>query len=287
MTMEPTDSFEHAGLAVRILRDDDQEYANPRTDGSNLGVMFCDYRGYTLGDKDAPDPRDQTTTCEVCDGEGYVPHDGDEGHTRYDDGTMICEGCAGNGEIDLSIIEYLKREHGARVILPLFVYEHSEITMSCGGRLDKGEDDFHRTGRFIPGDGWDTSSVGVIFDTTETRKECGIPDDPGEAFASTDENIEAQLRNEVAYYAAYLEGSVFGYEVVAPELDEDGEFDPDDCDGEVLDSCWGFLELSLWGREEPYVKVAAREAAECCAERIANERAEAHRWACADVVTVP
>jgi hypothetical protein len=33
-----------------------------------------------------------------CDGSGYVPHDGDPGHFRYDeDGTMLCQACAGDG----------------------------------------------------------------------------------------------------------------------------------------------------------------------------------------------
>lgn len=298
--MEPESTFEHAGLTVRIRWEEfDMEHANPRSDDGNLGVMFVDYDRYTLGDDDAPDPREQTVTCPECDGAG----DSDEyelvdrrsyGRVKVVDGRFDslqaaeaymernqpedaewiaevadCLKCEGSGEVEVSIVEYLKREHGARVVLPLFIYEHGGITISAGGNLVTEADNMVSRGRFV-GDaaGWDTSSAGVIFDTAESRKECGVADD------ITDEEIEKQLNEEVRYYAAYLEGFVFGYEIV----------DPDDED-DVLDSCWGFLEPDIH-KDDAYIRVAARESAEYCRETIEHEKAERERWACADVVTI-
>ena len=152
--------FEHAGLTVRICHDDTPEWANPREHDGNLGVMFCDYRGYTLGDKDAPDPRGHATACRDCDGSGTIAtfeiRDRDwcvwggrhvrggfptlaaaerymERHSPPDASWLCrqeeCPTCEGTGEVEASIIEHLRAELGATVILPLMVYEHSGITM--------------------------------------------------------------------------------------------------------------------------------------------------------------
>jgi hypothetical protein len=301
--MEPADTFEHAGLKVNILYEEfDQEHANPRNQDGNIGVMFCDYGGYTLGDEDAPDPRDQKLACDKCKGSGeselfeildirgygrvlvrggfssrdaaeewmeQTPRTAEESDTQWKVEPEDCPECEGGGEVEVGMVEYLVREHGARVILPLFVYEHSGITMRAGANLVTGSDNLVSRGRFaMDGAGWDTSTVGMIFDTAETRKACGFD----EQHTITDEDIEKQLDEEVVYYAAYLEGAVYGYEVL-------------DGDGEVLDSCWGFLEPECY-KDDAYVKVEARDAAEYCAERIVDEKAEALRWACADVVTV-
>ena len=233
---EPVDTFEHAGLGVRICWQEWTEGSNPREHDGNIGMMFCDHPRYNLGDDDAEDPR----------------------------------------EVDLGIIEYLKREHDATVVLPLFLYDHSGITISYGANLLTGEDDFRRSGRFVSdGAGWDTSSVGVIYDTADTREQLSEEN-------RTPEKVEAILRQEVNLYAAYLEGSVFGYEIV--ELDEDGEV-PTDNHVDVLDSCWGYLEEDVHG-EDAYVRHAAKEAAEHERSVIDKEKTEAAYWSARDVVTI-
>lgn len=63
----------------------DNEGCDPR-EWDNLGVMYCQHSRYTLGDKDAADPR------------------GDDGKLRDD----------------------------IAVALPLYLYDHSGITMSTG-----------------------------------------------------------------------------------------------------------------------------------------------------------
>lgn len=297
--MDPIDTFEHAGLTVEIVPEEYIEsWMSPRDRGDgNLGVMFCRYDRYHLGDQDAPDPRDQRCMCQRCDGsgndpdgryilvdsriygreivkvncaslaaaEGYMERHMPAGAAWYAE-PQSCPVCEGEGVVEVSIVEYLKREHGARVILPLFVYEHSGITMSCGGRLDNGEDDFDRRGRFRGGDAWDTSSVGVIFDTAETRKRLGVED-------WTDEQILDALREEVRYYAAYLENQVYYYVIK-------------DADGEVLDSCGGMLDPDISDPAKSYVYAEAHSAARECAKAVRREAEERFRWACADVITV-
>jgi hypothetical protein len=95
------------------------------------------------------------------------------------------------------------------VVLPLYLYDHSGITM--------------RTGPF--GDPWDSGQVGWIVAT---------PDDICTAFSCnrvakrTRARVEACLKAEVAAYDAYLRGDVWGY-VIAAHGDED-----------AADSCFGF-----------------------------------------------
>lgn len=256
------ETLTHAGFGIRIYGEEYIEpWMSPREDDDGLlGAMFCAYRGYTLGDDDAPDPRGHEIECPHCDGD--------------DD---ACSACGGHGYVEESIVDYLKREHGARVILPLFVYEHSGITMSCGGRLDKGEDDFSRTGR-NPFDsaGWDTSSVGVIFDTAESRTRCGWEN-------RTDDEIEEDLRNEVRAYAAYLENQVYGWEVVRLELDEDGEPEDIESADDVVDGVGGYLVVDY---DFSDLLMEAKSSAEHYADADERERNEAFRWACADVVTL-
>ena len=97
----------------------------------------------------------------------------------------------------------------ANVALPLFLYDHSGITMSTG--------DFSAVD---PG-GWDSGIVGFIIATPETLKACGWE-------GKTREEIVAGLEQEVKTYDDYLTGNVWGYVV----KDEDGHH---------VESCYGFL----------------------------------------------
>jgi hypothetical protein len=193
------------GIRVTVRYEEHTEHANPR-DADNLGVMFCDYRGYTLGDEDAPDPRDRTITCPQCEGDGEVEGEED---------LIECPKCDGAGNIDVGIYEYLKRGHGATVVLPLFVLDHSGLSMSAGTAFG----DMESRGRFVGDEaGWDTSLVGVIFDTNESREMIG----------TAPEDIEEALRGEVETYDSYLRGEVYWWTV-------------EDEDGDILESVGGYL----------------------------------------------
>lgn len=122
---------------------------------------------------------------------------------------------------------YLKMVKRATVVLPLGLLDHSGLTMWVGGGHALSD----------PG-GWDSGTVGFIYDTPEGREECGTPLD----------RIEEVLKDEVKVYDMELTGQVYGF-VAAPD-DED------------TDSCWGF-----YGLED------VTEEAKASAEGIAHMRA--------------
>jgi hypothetical protein len=239
----------------------DQEHANPRKDCSNVGTMFCDYSGYTLGDEDAPDPREQTVECGNCEGEGTVAGNPDDGEADE----IECPICGGEGELPIDMAEYLRREHGARVVLPLYVYEHSGITISSGAavRTTVKQSDIDPRGH-NPFDtaAWDTSMVGFIFDTPDGVEQC-IGED------ATDEQIEQALESEVKIYASYLEGNVYYYNV------EDDETDFNEGCGPMLDEYpFKYIESELFSSLERAIE-----------KRLA-EQAERAEWAARDTITV-
>lgn len=233
----------------------DASFANPR-EADNLGVMFCDHSRYNLGDDDAPDPQDQTGECPDCEGYGesdlfgvyrraaygstlVVTFEDEDDAKRYAesrnakpvDGTVFivqpteCGTCEGIGQVDLSVEDYLRRELGARVILPLYLYDHSGLSMSVGAFS-------------CP---WDSGQVGVIFDTAESREYLGCD-------KLSDDDIKAGLIAEVEEYDKYLRGEIYNVSVErvdTSELDEPiDELTPNELAeliGDTIDSCGGFL----------------------------------------------
>ena len=215
-----------------------EEFHNPR-DWSNVGTMSVSYNRYNLGDEDISQINFDVT-CTECEGCGMTGAVEDE---------ITCDKCEGTGEISLHPVEYFKRERGARVVLPLSVYEHSGITMFVG----------HEDYTFDPG-GWDTSYVGFIFDTPEGIKDC-MGDD------ASDEQIKEALIGEVKVYASYLEGDVSYYSVTDDETD-------------YHESCGGYVGDHKQCEDECY---SALESA--IVKRLAEvkERAE---WAARDTITI-
>lgn len=170
---------ERDGYIIRVaLEEHDQEYANPRGD-CNLGTMICDYRGYTLGDG----------TPQEVTGRSQNEFKSLEQHVRW---------------LHLAL--------GATVVLPLYLLDHSGISMSAGGSLKaRMMQEAHM--------GWDTSMVGFIYDTPKGRENCGTPADL----------IEKVLRQEVECYDTYLRGEVYFWEVIEAET------------GDTVESCGGYL----------------------------------------------
>lgn len=97
--------------------------------------------------------------------------------------------------------------------LPLWLYDHGGITMSCGAR----------TGVYA--DRWDSSAVGFIVAEKDTAmRELGATE------ADWRERVIAYMEAEVEEYDQWLTGDVYGYELY--EHTEDG--------WNQIDSCWGF-----------------------------------------------
>jgi hypothetical protein len=130
--------------------------------------------------------------------------------TEWDNlGTMACfhsRYSLGDTDHGLSI-EDAKRIDASDdyVSLPLYLYDHSGITMNT-------------TGFSCP---WDSGKVGIIFvSKKKIREEYSVK----RVSRKLKQKIEGYLIGEVKTYDDFLTGNVYGY-----EIDEDG------------DSCWGFF----------------------------------------------
>lgn len=101
---------------------------------------------------------------------------------------------------------HLQENHDAAIILPLYLYDHSGLSIS--------------TRPFsCP---WDSGQVGFIFSTSKR-----IRAEYGESNPRTNTYAYDVLESEVLTYNDYLSGNVFGYVIK-------------DADDNTVDSCWGF-----------------------------------------------
>lgn len=210
------------GVTVRICHDPEPQYADPR-DNDNLGVMYCWHPNYELGD---------------------------EQFSRNDH--------LGIEEVFDCVVD----ERGAIEIIPLFLLDHSGISIRTGTPIDLSNnlspEDVRATNRFIGDEaGWDTSWVGFIFATEERRNELGAPR----------EDVVKQLQGEVEEYDTFLRGDVF-YIVV------------EDADGDHLaPSVGGFLGYEH--AEEEATALLAWAVAE-----VKRENIERQFWIEREVITV-
>lgn len=95
------------------------------------------------------------------------------------------------------------------VILPLYLYDHSGITISCSNAYPYN-------------DRWDAGQVGWIY---ASHKE--IEEEYGKVNEETLKKAEDVLVSETNIYDCYLRGECYGYII--------------EKDGEEADSCWGYL----------------------------------------------
>lgn len=155
----------------------DESPESPRN-WDNLGTMVCFHRNYDLGDK-----------------HDYTFNDYDS----WD-------------EMEKDII---KREN-VGVILPLYLYDHSGVTMNTTGFECR----------------WDSGQVGFIFISKEKiREEYKIKRITKEWV----EKITEYLKSEVETYDQFLRGDVFGYRMYKVSICSLGHEHE-----EEIDSCWEF-----------------------------------------------
>lgn len=211
-------------VEFKMIHDNDSE--SPR-DWDNLGTMVCDHRRYNLGDKqgsiadiwsdissDISDENIRKLCLAIV--EHYTEYGRDEyrryvrdwrdnayGQTIHDIRRDFCEGFVDNSD---SIPEFQEAIESVAVVLPLYLYDHSGITMSTGGFS-------------CP---WDSGLVGVIY-VSHKR----IRDEYGETSDDSIDKATKNLEGEVRTYAQYLEGDIWGYMI-------------EDDEGEHIDSCFGF-----------------------------------------------
>lgn len=238
-----------SGVKVEIHYEEDASYANPRDNDGILGAMIGDHPRYSLfdGEHDIHAPRglDLEAEC-VCEGENED-----------------CERCEGTGYYDRSLAEYFRQEYGARVVMPLFLLDHSGLSIRTGSNLMNETDERAATrsvNRFIgDGAGWDTSMVGFVFDSNETREACGCEDWDAE-------RIEQSIDNEIREFSSYLEGDVYWIGSV-------------DADGDQIESVGGFI-----GYE--YAEEEAKGMLASAVEHATRENTERQFWLEREVVTI-
>jgi hypothetical protein len=196
------ETFEHCGFVIEI--DWDSDPTSPRK-WDNAGRMVCWHRRYNLGD-----------------------WEGKQRNPQHSDGTEFSDPSEFN--------EWWQTNGKGGIILPLYLYDHSGITMSCGPFA-------------CP---WDSGQVGYIYITSEDiRKNWNCK----RITSKIRKQAEDCLRSEVSVYDDYLTGQVYCYTVfeLLPESEECEELE--DRKGEHLDSCCGFYGLD-------YCRTEAKSAAE-------------------------
>ncbi|WMC09544.1 hypothetical protein PU634_10490 [Oceanimonas pelagia] len=230
-------------VTIRICPDHDAE--SPRS-WDNFATMACWHRSYNLGDEGGQEYffdvlHDALTAImkhrrAASVREGYTAYDSELACPRCSHlgryGGDNCATCEGWGVVPnpfyldkedpgQALAIYQEYEHlvpyEMRLIyLPLYLYDHSGITMS--------------TGSF--GCPWDSGQVGWIFVTYREVLESWT--DWKRITPARAEKVGDYLRAEVEVYDLYLTGNVWGFEAYEHDEDEDPE------DGVFLDSCWGF-----------------------------------------------
>jgi hypothetical protein len=112
--------------------------------------------------------------------------------------------------------EYINKDLDAAVCIPIYMYDHSGITINCDGFA-------------CP---WDSGQVGYIYVSKQKLK-----DEYGVKRISSVmlERAEKALRREVHVMDQYITGDVYGFQVIKRYLNTDGEIQED-----IIDSCSGF-----------------------------------------------
>jgi hypothetical protein len=153
---------------LEVIQDDDAQ--DPREAWEPMGTMICFHKRYSLGDK----------------------------HTYTADDFANWE----------DMKKKLTRKLNIAVILPLYLYDHSGITMS--------------TKPF--GDPWDSGQVGFIYVTkTTVRNEYKV----SRMSKKIIEKVTKCLLAEVETYDQFISGEVYGFKHY-------------DAEGEEIESVWGF-----------------------------------------------
>jgi hypothetical protein len=176
------ETINYKGYDINI---DYDEIAESPMEWDNLGTMVCWHNRYSLGDEKAHENYVYSKECKI------------KNLTDY---------CDNWDEVE----EVLKKEFNTLVILPLFLYDHSGISM--------------RTYRHGQHSSWDGGWVGFIFvEKDKVKKEWNVK----RVSAKLKKKIEEILSSEVNTYDDYIQGNVYHYSV-------------EDKHGNDIDSCGGF-----------------------------------------------
>ena len=109
----------------------------------------------------------------------------------------------------------------AKFAMPLYVYEHSGISLKCF------ED---KIPKYPYNDQWDAGCIGMVFTTESLLKETGLTH-------NTKEEVIEQMKVEVEQYSYWCNGDCYGF-----RLSKVSRCDKcNQVEDEEIDSCYGFL----------------------------------------------
>lgn len=158
------------GATFRIVPD--EHPINPRKEFDHVGTMVCFHGRYDLGDV----------------GHGFSESD----QTTWE-------------ELEKNI----RKQHRVLAILPLWLYDHSGISISTGRTCQ-----------------WDSGRIGFIFTTRKALQKIGWKKED-----RTEEKALEILRNEIEEYNTYLQGDIWCYDLEnVPDGEDDslsGIYSPD------------------------------------------------------------
>jgi hypothetical protein len=203
---ESYETIEREGFVGNIYQDEGG-FDTPR-DWDNLGKMICWHNRYTLGDEKLLENYSELKECRLKN---------------------LTENCNGWDEVE----EVLTKEFGAVVILPLFLYDHSGISI--------------RTYSHGQHAGWDGGYVGFIYATkADILKEYSVK----RITKAIKTKVEKILTSEVETYSQYLEGDVYSFVI-------------EDEEGNHVNSCGGFYGMDAVKEEvNSQIDYAIKEKAE-------------------------
>ena len=177
-------------------------------------------RAHIYQDEDPSNPRDDDNLGRIATVNLSRHHLADEGEA------YLPEDLSGWDEVE----GYLRRERQAVVILPVYLYDHSMISIGTETFVGRAH---HAS--------WDSGQVGFIYATKNDILDNFMAKNLTERILA---HTKHYLEGEIKIFDQFLRGEVYGYQVVrkCPDCGRDDHAD--------LGSCWGY-----YGVEE------AREAA--------------------------
>lgn len=180
-----------------ILRVEQEEYPDDPRTWDNIGTMICSHGNYKLGDEQVEGKLAQMR--KIAKDIDILPYILGLDEEYLNDADKLEE------------FVMAKKE---AVVIRLFLYEHSGITMHM----------------YQPTCRWDSMHTGYIYVSQERIiKEYGNDDE------ESIEKARSALEAEVKVYAQYLEGDIYEFKIIKQETCSLGHVHE-----EVLDSCGGF-----------------------------------------------
>lgn len=247
--------WKHDGKSYCLHIRNDDTPLDPRKDWDNITIMACWHRRYNLGDDIGNQSQEEfwqglvrkyLTEEEILDALKSGKIEGIRFEEQKDDPDYVdiyetyslvtVVGRSEPGEVleyegvhKSCIVSYIMDDlevfHCQELLepylewMPLWLYDHSGITMSCGAR----------TGQYA--DRWDSGCVGWIVMTKQQ-----VENNWGKDVAWRDKAIEV-MKSDVDIYDKYLTGDVYGFIL----YEAHSANDRDEPEWEETDSCWGFF----------------------------------------------